>query len=146
LKTGGGSLGGSGLKIFERPFQSFKKCVFIKKIGITFFSHLHKNLCLSILFYTQICLFSIWNFSHSFRLFLYRVFKSTTAQRHSRHSTDTVPEFHAEAPQATVSEGLAQGPYVAARARVELMALQTKGVDSANALAQSCHISLHSTI
>ena len=29
---------------------------------------------------------------------------------------DTVPEFHAEAPQATVSEGLAQGPYVAARA------------------------------
>ena len=26
-----------------------------------------------------------------------------------------MPEFHAEAPQATVSEGLAQGPYVAAR-------------------------------
>jgi len=25
-----------------------------------------------------------------------------------------VPEFHALAPQATVSEGLAQGPYVAA--------------------------------
>jgi len=24
-----------------------------------------------------------------------------------------VPEFHAEAPQATVSKGLAQGPYVA---------------------------------
>src|SRR6218665_120444 len=44
---------------------------------------------------------------------------STTTQRRSRHSTDTVPEFHAEAPQATVSEGLAQGPYVAARAGVE---------------------------
>ena|SRR6218665_2499615 len=34
----------------------------------------------------------------------------------SQHRTDIVPEFHAEAPQATVSEGLAQGPYVAARA------------------------------
>jgi len=32
---------------------------------------------------------------------------------------DTVPEFHTEAPQPTVSEGLAQGPYVAARAGVE---------------------------
>jgi len=29
---------------------------------------------------------------------------------------DTVPEFHAEAPQATTSEGLAQDPFVAARA------------------------------
>jgi len=26
---------------------------------------------------------------------------------------DTVSEFHAKAPQATASEGLAQGPYVA---------------------------------
>jgi len=31
---------------------------------------------------------------------------------------DTVPAFHAEAPQATVSEELAQGPYVATRAGV----------------------------
>jgi len=45
----------------------------------------------------------------------------------------TVPEFHAEAPQATASEGLAKGPYVAARVGVELMTLRTKGVDSANA-------------
>jgi len=29
---------------------------------------------------------------------------------------DTVPEFHAKAPQATVIEGPAQGPYVAAGA------------------------------
>jgi len=36
--------------------------------------------------------------------------------RCSRHSTDTVPELYAEAPQATVSEGLAQGPYVKAGA------------------------------
>jgi len=54
-------------------------------------------------------------------------------KRHSRHSTDTMPEFHAEAPQATVREGLAQGPYVAARAEVEPMTLRTKGVDSTNA-------------
>ena len=27
-----------------------------------------------------------------------------------------MPEFHAEAPQAAASEGLAQGPYMAARA------------------------------
>jgi len=44
-----------------------------------------------------------------------------------------VPEFHAEAPQATVSEGLAQGPYVASRAGVEPMRLRTKGVNSVKA-------------
>ena len=57
-------------------------------------------------------------------------------ERCSQHSTDTVPEFHAEALQATVSEGLAhnaQGPYVAARTGVEPMTLRTKGVDSTNA-------------
>ena len=42
-------------------------------------------------------------------------------------------EFHAKAPQATVSEGLAQGPYVAARVGVEPMTLRTKGADSINA-------------
>ena len=41
-------------------------------------------------------------------------------------------EFHAEAPQATVSEGLAQGPYVAARAGFEHTTLRTKGAESAN--------------
>jgi len=33
---------------------------------------------------------------------------------------DTVPEFHIEAPQATTSKGLTQGPYMAVRAGVEL--------------------------
>jgi len=33
----------------------------------------------------------------------------------------TVSEFHAEAPQEIASEGLAQGPYMAARARFEPM-------------------------
>jgi len=46
---------------------------------------------------------------------------------------DTVPDFHAEAPQATVSEGLSQGPYVAAKAGVAPMTLWTKGVDSTKA-------------
>jgi len=49
-------------------------------------------------------------------------------------STDTVPEFHDEAPQATVSKGLAQGPYVAARTAVKPMTLRMKDIDSTNAL------------
>ena len=35
-------------------------------------------------------------------------------------------------PQATASEGLAQGPYVAARAGLERMTLRTKGDESTN--------------
>src|SRR6218665_2209305 len=69
---------------------------------------------------------------HSFRIFLQHFFKSTTTQRRSRHSTDTVSEFHAEAPQATASEGVAQGPYVAARARFEPTILKMKGDESTN--------------
>src|SRR6218665_2546382 len=46
-----------------------------------------------------------------------------TTQRRSHHSTDTVSEFHIEAPQATASEGLAQGPNVAATAVVKPMTL-----------------------
>src|SRR6218665_1218646 len=53
-------------------------------------------------------------------------------QRCSRQSTDTVSEFHSEAPQATVSEGLAQSPYVAARAGLEPTTLRRKGADSTN--------------
>jgi len=43
-----------------------------------------------------------------------------------------VSKFHAEAPQATASEGLAHGPYVAARAGFEPATLHTKGVESTN--------------
>src|SRR6218665_1410987 len=50
-----------------------------------------------------------------------------------RSAPDTVPEFHVEAPQTTVSEGLTKGRYVAARAGVEPMTLRTKGGDSINA-------------
>ena len=42
-------------------------------------------------------------------------------------------EFHAEAPQATASLGLAQGPYVAARAGFEPTTLRSKGFDSTKA-------------
>ena len=45
---------------------------------------------------------------------------------------NTVSEFHAEAPQATASEGLAQGPDVAAIEGFEPMTLRTKGVKSTN--------------
>ena len=50
----------------------------------------------------------------------------------SQHSTDTVSEFHAEEPQATASEGLAQGPYVEARTGFEPATLWTKGDESTN--------------
>jgi len=49
-----------------------------------------------------------------------------------RHTTVTVSDFHTEAPQATANEGLAQGPYVAARARFEPATLRTKGDESIN--------------
>ena len=44
-----------------------------------------------------------------------------------------MPEYHTEAPQATVSEGVAQAPFVAARAGIEPMTFLTKGVDSTKA-------------
>ena len=47
---------------------------------------------------------------------------------------DTVSEFtHAEALQATASEGLAQGPYMAARAGFKPTTFRSKGVVSTNA-------------
>ena len=41
-------------------------------------------------------------------------------------------EFHAEVPQAIASEGLAQGPYMVARAGFEPTTLRTKGNESTN--------------
>ena len=67
-----------------------------------------------------------------FRLFLCHPFKSSTTQRRTRHSTHTVSEFHAEAPQATASEGLAQDLYMATRAGIEPTTIRTIGVDSTN--------------
>src|SRR6218665_531693 len=72
------------------------------------------------------------SFIYPFFIFLWRLFKSTITQRRSRHSTDTVSEFHAEAPQATASEGLAQDPYVAARAGFEPTTIWSTDIDSTN--------------
>ena len=41
-------------------------------------------------------------------------------------------DFHADAPKETASEGLAKGPYLAARAGFEPTTLQTKGDESTN--------------
>ena len=40
-----------------------------------------------------------------------------------------MPEFHVEAPQAPVNEGLAQGTYVAARVGIEPTTYQTQGTE-----------------
>ena len=62
-------------------------------------------------------------------MFLYQyLFKSTITQRRSRHSTDTWIDVS----EATATEGLAQGPYVAARTGFEPMTLWTKGEESIN--------------
>jgi len=45
---------------------------------------------------------------------------------------DTVSEFTCQALQATTSEGLAQCPYMAARAGFESTTLQSKGIASTN--------------
>src|SRR6218665_1885294 len=55
---------------------------------------------------------AFYSFIHSFRLFLLSLFKFTTTQRLPT-TADTVSDFHTKVPQATVSEGLSQGPYVA---------------------------------
>src|SRR6218665_1808829 len=51
-----------------------------------------------------------------------------------------VSEFHAEAPQATVSEGLAKGPYVAARVGFEPTTIRMKGVESNNETLYAPHL------
>ena len=56
-----------------------------------------------------------------------------------RHSTDTVSDFHPEARQATASERLAQGPYVAARAGFEPATLRTNGVESTKVPPRPTH-------
>jgi len=51
---------------------------------------------------------------------------------------DSVSEFHVKAPQATASEGLAQGPYVVATAGLQPATLWTKGAKSANSSSFHC--------
>jgi len=56
----------------------------------------------------------------------------TSTQRRFIHSTNTVSEIHAKVPHATAGEGLALGPYVAARAGFKPTTFQMKGVESTN--------------
>src|SRR6218665_2370937 len=58
-------------------------------------------------------------------------------------STGTMSEFHAEAPKSTASEGLAQGPYVTARAGFEPRTLRTKFVESTNEPPSLIHTCTH---
>ena len=49
------------------------------------------------------------------------------------YRTNTVSEFHAEAHRQTTNKGLAQGPYVAARAGVEPTTVRLRVIDLTNA-------------
>src|SRR6218665_305546 len=62
-----------------------------------------------------------------------------------RHNTDTVSEFHDLAPQAIASKGLAQGPYVAAKAGFEPATLRTKDAESTNVPPPPILIEMYST-
>src|SRR6218665_2400971 len=87
------------------------------------------------------------SFIHSLIHFISIVpLQSTTTRKRSRHSTDTVPKFHAEAPQATASKGLVQGPYVGARAGFEPATFRTKGAESTNALPRPRSIETRSKL
>ena len=51
--------------------------------------------------------------------------------------------LHTEALEATASEGLAQGPYVAARTGFEPATLRSKRIDSTNAPPRPAKCSAH---
>ena len=68
-------------------------------------------------------------FIHSFRAFLQRPFKSSTTQRRSRLQHGFFIGVSRQSAHATVSKGLAQGPYVAART----LDLRLRAVDLTNA-------------
>src|SRR6218665_1032480 len=62
--------------------------------------------------------------------YFYSASSSPLLLRGAADTARILAEFHAEAPQATVIEGLAQGLYVAARAGFEPTTLLTKGDES----------------
>ena len=65
--------------------------------------------------------------------FLYHPFKSSTTQRRSRLQHRYCIGVSRRSAQATVGKGLAQGPYMAARAGVEPTTLQLKVIASTKA-------------
>jgi len=72
-------------------------------------------------------------FIHSFRPFLKRPFKSSTSQQRSRLQNGYCIGVSRRRSQATAGKGLAQGPYVAARAGVEPTTLGLKVIVSTKA-------------
>src|SRR6218665_667192 len=72
-------------------------------------------------------------FFHSFCPFLYRPFKSSTTQGRSRLQHGYCIGVSRRSAQATAGKGLAQGPYVAARAGVEPTTLRLKVIVSTKA-------------
>src|SRR6218665_3970363 len=70
---------------------------------------------------------------HSFRPFLLRPFKSSTTQRGSRLQHGYCIGVSRRSAQATADNGLAQGPYMAARAGVEPTTLRLKVIVSTTA-------------
>src|SRR6218665_2371214 len=71
--------------------------------------------------------------SSSFRPFLKRPFKSSTTQRRSRLQHGYCIGVSRRSARATAGKGLAQGPYMAARAGVEPRTLRLRGIASTNA-------------
>src|SRR6218665_1539656 len=57
---------------------------------------------------------------------------SSLSQRCSRHSTDTVSEFHAETHRQLLVKNLPKGSYVAARAGIKPTTLWLTAIDSIN--------------
>src|SRR6218665_2323000 len=70
---------------------------------------------------------------HSFTHSIFIAPVKSITQKHSRHSTDSVPEFHAEVLRATASEGLVKGPCVEARPGFEPVTFRMKSIESTNA-------------
>src|SRR6218665_298804 len=70
---------------------------------------------------------------HSFWPFLQRPFQSSTTQRRSRLHHGYCIGVSRRSEEATVGKGLAQGPYMAARAGIEPTTLRLKGIVSTKA-------------
>src|SRR6218665_1414965 len=77
-----------------------------------------------------ICLLRLYLPLHVTSLFI-QAMSVAPLQALNTQYTD-VSKFEAEAPQATASEGLAQGPYVTAKTGLKPTTFQTKGVQSTN--------------
>src|SRR6218665_7775 len=107
-------------------FHSWTQC--IRDVQVVREAHSHWILA-ALTFNTLPPIFIYSGFFHSASSVPY-----TTVSR-SRHSTYTLSEFHAEAPQATASEELA----VAAREGFEPATLRTKGAESTNEPPRPTH-------